>query len=117
VNAFNVPIQAYRNRCWDQSFALFNTDGTPLDCSGDRLALVVLPNPPVSGSVPVVENSTPTVEVNTVAFQIPGEEMGLLVAGKPYNWQLLRQPGSGPCSAVMVAGLLEVLDSPPFPGG
>jgi hypothetical protein len=118
VNAYNVPLSIYRNRIWLQAFSLYSEINSPLDVSQDTLALVVFPTPPVSGSVPVLANTAPTVDVNVVTFTTADALTGILTAGNPYTWQFLRAPygsPSGSGTAVVVSGPLNVGDSPPFP--
>ena len=118
MNAFNVALNVYRNRGFSQSFTLYDGTGAPLDVSADALAFVVFVSPPESGSLPSIENTTPSVSVNVVAFDIPDAAMGTLTAGANYTWQFLRRrAGSGADSAGVVAGPLFVSDSPIFPGG
>lgn len=98
------------------NFTLYDVDSAPLNVSGDQLALVVFPTPPVSGSVPVIEKTEPLVSVNVVVFEVPDAETGTLTADKPYTWQLLRSPsGTTGTTTVMVGGPLNVDDSPPYP--
>lgn len=120
MNAFNIPLSVYRNRCWEQSFALYDANKDPLDVSQDALALVVIPvvSGPTNGAAPVISNLVPTVTVNVVIFDTPDAVTGTLTAGKAYNWQLLRKPaGAGEeyCTSILCAGPLLVNDSPPFP--
>lgn len=119
MNAFNVPLAVFRNRCWLQPFALYGSDQLPWDVSADNFALVVIPSAlgPTNGAAPVFANVSPTIQINVVAFDTPDTAMGTLTAGKPYTWQLLHRPNSGDaaCTSVLCAGPLTVSDSPPFP--
>jgi hypothetical protein len=117
VNAYNVTLSAFRNRGFSQSFTLYDGNGDPLDVSSDELAFVVLGSPPESGSIPALANTTPSVAVNVVAFDLTDDETEKLTAGANYTWQFIRRrSGSGADSAVVVAGPFYVSDSPPFPG-
>jgi hypothetical protein len=116
-NAYTVPLSVFRNRCWAQSFSVTDEHSSPVDLSRDSLALVVLPTSPVSGSVPLITNTTPTIQANTAIFDTPDSAMSVLTAGEHYSWQFLRAAYSSPsgCTAVVTCGPLNVTDSPPFP--
>jgi hypothetical protein len=116
LNAYNVTLSAFRNRGFSQSFTLYDGAGDPLDVSEDELAFIVIGSPPESGSIPTIQNTTPSVETNVVAFELTDDETEKLTAGGAYSWQFLRRPGSGD-SSVVVAGPFFVSDSPPFPEG
>jgi hypothetical protein len=114
INAFAVPLAIYRNREWLQAFNLFNADSTPMDLTGDTLALVVIPATP-GASAPLLSNNTPSVTGNKVAFDFADNQTETLTAGTAYTWQFLRRASGNPNSSVMCAGPLSVQESPVFP--
>jgi len=114
---FDVSISIFRNRQWIQQITVQNPDNTPIDISGDFLALVVIPDLNSGNADPVLFNKTPTGNLigGVAIFTFIDSQTKNLIAGADYRWQYLRQKPTQNNSDVVTAGPLIVSDSPPFP--
>jgi hypothetical protein len=117
-DAFSIPLACFRNQGWNPSFLISDDNDSPIDISGDRLALMIVPlsYDGITIGDPILTDKTFTVDSTGAAvFNVSKTDLDGLSPEGTYQWFLERQELGQTDSSVVVAGPLQVSDSPPFP--
>lgn len=114
-----IPLDVVRNQSWNPVFTITDQDGAVIDLNGYSLSLVVVPvNYDGSIGAPIWTCATFTVLPNGSAqFAVPATNTAAIVVTGFYQWFLESIAPGDTATSVVVAGSLNVFDSPvPNPG-
>jgi len=114
-DTLSIPLDLIRNQSWMPSFLLTDDNGDMIDLSNYNLALIIVPvnyDGISIGTAVLLEQNFTILSDGSAQFLIPGTDTGKLAATGAYRWYLESSPPGETDSSVVLAGPLNIWDSP-----